>query len=134
MRAFKNTAFRSGFSALLLRTDESARVYAPAERCYSITLRKYVQSLFFTGPGGCSQHHGCPWGSPHFQNPLPPTRCDKVPEVLVQRQPICVESTLAACATLQLSINFLPEVPVEIRIGLQTKKRLTVVLTVVKVI
>ena len=32
MRACKNTAFRSGFSALLLRTDESARVYAPAER------------------------------------------------------------------------------------------------------
>ena len=64
---------------------------------------------FFTGPGGCSQHHGCPLGSPHFQNPLPPTRCDKVPEVLVQRQPICVESTLAACATLHMSINFLPE-------------------------
>ena len=34
MRARKNSAFRSGFSALLLRTDESARVYAPAERCY----------------------------------------------------------------------------------------------------
>ena len=33
MRASKNTAFRSGFCALLLRTDESARVYAPAERC-----------------------------------------------------------------------------------------------------
>ena len=35
MRASKNTAFRKGFCALLLRTDESARVYAPAERCYS---------------------------------------------------------------------------------------------------
>ena len=34
MRASKNTAFRNGFCALLLRTDESARVYAPAERCY----------------------------------------------------------------------------------------------------
>ena len=34
MRACKNAAFRNGFSALLLRTDESARVYAPAERYY----------------------------------------------------------------------------------------------------
>ena len=34
MRASQNTGFRSGFCALLLRTDESARVYAPAERCF----------------------------------------------------------------------------------------------------
>ena len=32
MRASKNTAVRNGFCVLLLRTDESARVYAPAER------------------------------------------------------------------------------------------------------
>ena len=43
MRACKNAAFRNGFSALLLRTDESARVYAPAERCYCLS---YTNSSF----------------------------------------------------------------------------------------
>ena len=42
MRACKNTAFRNGFSALLLRTDESARVYAPAERCYYYYSDYYI--------------------------------------------------------------------------------------------
>ena len=41
MPACKITAFRSGFSALLLRTDESARVYAPAERCYCYSCLFY---------------------------------------------------------------------------------------------
>ena len=42
MRASKNTAFGSGFCALLLRTDESARLYAPAERCYCCTWCYYL--------------------------------------------------------------------------------------------
>ena len=47
MRACKNTAFRSGFFALLLRTDESARVYAPAERCYCYWQHYHDHDLFF---------------------------------------------------------------------------------------
>ena len=45
MRASQNIAFRSGFCALLLRTDESARVYAPAERCYSYGYYFYYKVL-----------------------------------------------------------------------------------------
>ena len=48
MRASKNTAFRSGFCALLLRTEESARVYAPAERCYSSTTLRNSYNTFFS--------------------------------------------------------------------------------------
>ena len=64
MRASKNTAFRNGFCALLLRTDESARVYAPAERCYCYYYYYYYYYYYgswtlrvMVVPAGHQEHH-----------------------------------------------------------------------------